>query len=260
MYSVTEAEGVLRDLHSWSLGPQLVLLPREVVGLIAEAEKGRRMVSRAVCMDRDAVLTRLRISRPSRYRAWIPYVQLVPEGPFVLDDKVPSNFNFWSQSPSFCDHTYHNDDTTYYKYILKLPSLRHLTLYNAPTPALCIRAAAARACTNLQHLYVTFNVRVRDNKGDSLLVTAEEAKEMASALVQLTSLKTLHLGGLDPHSSGELIPVVMDHLTGLRALRLVWSSDNAMPFDPSLIRQAKAQGMSACLHVVQPACMCAAAD
>ena len=65
--SVTEAEQCLRDLHAadpGSLGPNLALLPREIVGRLAQDNKEFRMASVVLRMDRDAALPTLRISRP----------------------------------------------------------------------------------------------------------------------------------------------------------------------------------------------------
>ena len=145
---------------------------------------------------------------------------------------LPSNFHYGDQRPTYVDHAYRGDDETYHQYIIKLPSLRRLTLFNAPTPVFCLRAAAAR-CTCLRHLSMTFNVL---SNRYSKPATAHEVEGMAAALSHLTTLESLHLAGLGQHSGELLLPALTGHLTRLRALRLVWKSDE-VPQQISLLRR-----------------------
>lgn len=182
---VAAAEVCLRDLHAAApggLGPWLAQLPREIVGRVVEVDKGFRLGNMAVRMDRDAALSSLRISRP------------------VRNGKQSDDDDEWT-----CHH------------IIRLPSLRHLTLFNAPNPSYCLIAAAAR-CTLLRHLSLTFNVALPR-------ATAYDIEAMSAALSDLTALESLHLAGLGQRSGSVLLPTVTGKLTGLRALRLVWRDD-----------------------------------
>ena len=185
-------------------------LPREIVGRIAcEGGRGCARVHPAIRMDHDAALSHLRIARPGPMDPHLRHTD-------SEDGPPPSNAYLYPHfKPTYYDDAYHNDDGTYHAYILRLPALRSLTLYNAATPLFCLRSAAAR-CTLLRHLALTVNVDMMM----AAAVSREEAVGIAAVLSQMKALETLHIGGLRDRSCA-----IAEGLAcpGLRALRLVWT-------------------------------------
>lgn len=225
--SIADAEGCLRAELARDLGA-LDALPREIVGRIA-SEGGRECVRvhPAIRMDHDAALSHLRISRPGPMD---PHPR--PRGrqdPVEEEPPTSNSYLYPHRKPTYYDNAYHNDDGTYQAYILRLPALLSLTLYNAPTPLLCLRSAAAR-CTLLRHLALTVNVDMMMASS----VSRAEAVGMAAALSQMTALETLHLGGLRDRSCAIAEGVGRLACPGLRALRLVWTDARSRTVPPPL--------------------------